>query len=220
MTHTLFGDEPAPTMREFEELAWRQGYRTVAGVDEAGRGPLAGPVVAAAVVLDPAIEIAGVNDSKKLTERKREELFASIMESAVAVGVGIMDHEVVDRDNILQATLAAMGMAVTQLSAPPDFLLIDGISRIPLAVQQRTIKKGDGRSVSIAAASIIAKVTRDRLMKEYDLLYPGYGLADHKGYGCQAHLDAIARLGPSPIHRKSFRGVKEHVKQQGVGTEE
>ena len=118
------------------------------------------------------------------------------------------------------ATLAAMGMAVTQLSAPPDFLLIDGISRIPLAVQQRTIKKGDSRSVSIAAASIIAKVTRDRLMKEYDLLYPGYGLADHKGYGCQAHLDAIARLGPSPIHRKSFRGVKEHVKQQGVGTEE
>lgn len=212
MTHTLFGEEPLPTMREFEELAWRQGYRTVAGVDEAGRGPLAGPVVAAAVVLDPARVIVGVDDSKKLTERKREELFSQIMESAVAVGVGIVDHEVVDRDNILQATLAAMEEAVAKLSAPPDFLLIDGISRIPLAVQQRTIKKGDSRSVSIAAASIIAKVTRDRLMVEYDLLYPGYGLAGHKGYGCQAHLDAIARLGPSPIHRKTFRGVKEHVR--------
>ena len=218
MTQTLFGDEPAPTLREFEELAWRQGYRTVAGVDEAGRGPLAGPVVAAAVIFDPSVEIGGINDSKKLTEKKREELFGRIMETAVAVGVGIMNHEVVDRVNILQATLAAMGEAVGKLSTPPDFLLIDGISRIPLAVPQRTIKKGDGRSVSIAAASIIAKVTRDRLMLEFDLLYPGYGLAAHKGYGCQAHLDAIARLGPSPIHRKTFRGVREHVKQQGLGT--
>jgi ribonuclease HII len=199
-------------MREFEELARRQGYLTVAGVDEAGRGPLAGPVVAAAVVLDPAGEIVGVNDSKKLTERQRDELFAVIMESAVAVGVGIMDHEVVDRDNILQATLAAMAQAVAGLSTSPDFLLIDGISKVQLPLPQRTIKKGDSLSVSIAAASIIAKVTRDRMMVEYDRLYPGYGLAAHKGYGCQAHLAAIASLGPSPIHRKTFRGVREHVR--------
>lgn len=212
MTQTLFGPEPAPTMREFEELARRQGYLTVAGVDEAGRGPLAGPVVAAAVVLDPAREIVGVNDSKKLTQRQREELFATIMESALAVGVGIMDHEIVDRDNILQATLAAMAQAIAALSISPDFLLIDGISKVHLPLPQRTIKKGDSLSVSIAAASIIAKVTRDRMMVEYDRLYPGYGLAAHKGYGCQAHLDAIAGLGPSPIHRKTFRGVREHVR--------
>ena len=214
MTLTLFGEEPAPTMWEFEELARRQGYRSIAGIDEAGRGPLAGPVVAAAVILDPESGVDGINDSKKLTEKQREGLFDRIMATAVAVGVGIMDHDVVDRDNILQATLAAMKEAVAQLAATADFLLIDGISRIPLAVPQRSIKQGDGRSVSIAAASIIAKVTRDRLMVEYDRLYPGYGLAGHKGYGSQAHLEAIARLGPSPIHRTTFRGVREHVRSE------
>lgn len=217
MTLTLFGEEPAPTMWEFEELARRQGYRSIAGIDEAGRGPLAGPVVAAAVILAPGAGIEGVNDSKKLTEKQREGLFDRIMADALAVGVGIMDHDVVDRDNILQATLAAMEQAVTQLTPAPDFLLIDGISKVPLPLPQRTIKQGDGRSVSIAAASIIAKVTRDRLMVEYDRLYPGYGLAGHKGYGSQAHLEAIARLGPSPIHRTTFRGVREHVRQ-GLGT--
>lgn len=218
MTLTLFGDEPAPTMWEFEELARRQGYRSIAGIDEAGRGPLAGPVVAAAVILAPGAGIEGVNDSKKLTEKQREGLFDRIMADALAVGVGIMDHAVVDRDNILQATLAAMEQAVTQLIPAPDFLLIDGISKVILPLPQRTIKQGDGRSISIAAASIIAKVTRDRLMKEYDRLYPGYGLAGHKGYGSQAHLEAIARLGPSPIHRTTFRGVREHVRQGLVGT--
>ncbi|TWJ32919.1 ribonuclease HII [Geobacter argillaceus] len=212
MTLTLFGDEPAPTMWEFEDLARRQGYRSIAGIDEAGRGPLAGPVVAAAVILDSGSVVDGINDSKKLTEKQREGLFDRIMATALAVGVGIMDHDVVDRDNILQATLAAMKQAVAQLATAPDFLLIDGISMIPLAVPQRTIKQGDGRSVSIAAASIIAKVTRDRMMVEYDRLYPGYGLAGHKGYGSQAHLEAIARLGPSPIHRTTFRGVREHVR--------
>lgn len=214
MTLTLFGDEPAPTMWEFEELARRQGYRSIAGIDEAGRGPLAGPVVAAAVILAPGAGIEGVNDSKKLTEKQREGLFDRIMADALTVGVGIMDHDVVDRDNILQATLAAMEQAVTQLTPAPDFLLIDGISKVPLPLPQRTIKQGDGRSVSIAAASIIAKVTRDRLMVEYDRLYPGYGLAGHKGYGSQAHLEAIARLGPSPIHRTTFRGVREHVRSE------
>jgi len=214
MTLTLFGEEPAPTMWEFEELARRQGYRSIAGIDEAGRGPLAGPVVAAAVILAPGAGIEGVNDSKKLTEKQREGLFDRIMADALAVGVGIMDHAVVDRDNILQATLAAMEQAVTQLTPAPDFLLIDGISKVPLSLPQRTIKQGDGRSVSIAAASIIAKVTRDRLMVEYDRLYPGYGLAGHKGYGSQAHLEAIARLGPSPIHRTTFRGVREHVRSE------
>ena len=214
MTLTLFGDEPAPTMWEFEELARRQGYRSIAGIDEAGRGPLAGPVVAAAVILAPESGVDGINDSKKLTEKQREGLFDRIMADALAVGVGIMDHDVVDRDNILQATLAAMKQAVTQLATVPDFLLIDGISKVPLSLPQRTIKQGDGRSVSIAAASIIAKVTRDRLMVEYDRLYPGYGLAGHKGYGSQAHLEAIARLGPSPIHRTTFRGVREYVRSE------
>ncbi len=212
MTMTLFGEEPLPTMWEFEELARRQGYRSIAGIDEAGRGPLAGPVVAAAVILDPGTVIEGINDSKKLTEKQRDALFDRIMTEAVAVGVGVMDHDAVDRDNILQATLAAMKEAVGGLAQTPDFLLIDGISKVQLPLPQRTIKKGDGCSVSIAAASIIAKVTRDRLMVEYDRLYPGYGLAGHKGYGCQSHLEAIARLGPSPIHRKTFRGVREHVR--------
>lgn len=208
----LFGEEVRPTMREFEELALRRGYRVVAGIDEAGRGALAGPVVAAAVILAPGASIPGVDDSKKLSPVKRDELFGVIMEQALAVGVGYGDHLLIDRINILQATLEAMKEAVGKLSAPPDFLLVDGISKVPLPIHQRTIKKGDGASVSIAAASIIAKVTRDRLMTEYESRFPGYGLAEHKGYGCASHMAAIALLGPSEIHRKTFRGVKEHVK--------
>ena len=208
----LFGPTQRPTMREFEELAARQGYRIVAGVDEAGRGPLAGPVVAAAVILPVGVDLADVNDSKKLTPSRRDELFDLIHERAIAVGVGMGDHVLVDRINILQATLAAMGQAVGALAVPPEYLLIDGISRIPIPIPQRTIKKGDGASISIAAASIIAKVTRDRLMVDYDRQYPGYGFAEHKGYGCATHLAAIAALGPSPIHRTTFRGVREHVR--------
>jgi ribonuclease HII len=208
----LFGPTQQPTMREFEELAARQGYRIVAGVDEAGRGPLAGPVVAAAVILPVGVDLVGVNDSKKLTPSRRDELFDLIQERAIAVGVGMGDHALVDRINILQATLAAMGQAVGALAVPPDYLLIDGISRIPIPIPQRTIKKGDSASISIAAASIIAKVTRDRLMVAYDRRYPGYGFAEHKGYGCATHLAAIAALGPSPIHRTTFRGVREHVR--------
>jgi len=207
----LFDTQPS-TMFEFEQLARRDGYRLIAGVDEAGRGPLAGPVVAAAVILPEGVEMAGVTDSKKLTASLREEFFALIHSRALSIGVGYGDHLLIDRINILQATLSAMRDAVLALTPLPDYLLIDGISRIPLPLDQRTIKKGDSVSLSIAAASIVAKVTRDRLMVEYDRLYPGYGFAGHKGYGSPAHMSAIAELGPSPIHRTTFRGVKEHIR--------
>jgi len=198
-------------LHAFEVEAARHGYRFVAGVDEAGRGPLAGPVVAAAVILPDGLILPGVDDSKKLSPALRDELFDTISREALAIGVGFGDHEMVDRINILQATLSAMRDAILCLKPAPDFLLIDGISKIPMNIAQRTIKKGDSLSFSIAAASIIAKVTRDRLMVQYDELYPGYGFAAHKGYGAASHLAAIAHLGPSPIHRKTFRGVKEHV---------
>ncbi len=207
----LFGDEQRPTMLEFEEMARRQGYCRVAGIDEAGRGALAGPVVAAAVILPKGLVIPGVDDSKKLSPAKRDQLFDVIMERALAVGVGYGDHLLIDRINILQATLEAMKEAVLKLSPSPDFLMVDGISMVPLATPQRTIKQGDGASISIAAASIIAKVTRDRLMIEFENSFPGYGLAGHKGYGCESHMAAIALLGPCEIHRKTFGGVKEHV---------
>ncbi|HTY20469.1 MAG TPA: ribonuclease HII [Geobacteraceae bacterium] len=208
----LFGEEKVHDWTQFEEIALRQGYSCIAGVDEAGRGALAGPVVAAAVVLPQGIVIPGINDSKKLTPAQREGLFDLIREKALAVGVGSGDHNLIDRINILQATLAAMKEAVLGISPAPDYLIIDGISKIPINIHQRTIKKGDSASVSIAAASIIAKVTRDRLMQSLAEEYPGYGFAKHKGYGCAAHLTAIAGLGPCEIHRKTFRGVKEHVK--------
>jgi ribonuclease HII len=210
----LFADDTPLDMLHYETQAARRGYRCVAGIDEAGRGPLAGPVVAAAVILPDGLILPGVDDSKKLTPELRDELFVLISREALAVGVGFGDHDLVDRINILQATLSAMRDAISQLHLTPDFLLIDGISTIPINVAQRTIKKGDSLSLSIAAASIIAKVTRDRLMVQYDALYPGYGFAAHKGYGAASHLAAIASLGPSPIHRKSFRGVKEHVPAQ------
>ncbi|HTP65119.1 MAG TPA: ribonuclease HII [Geobacteraceae bacterium] len=198
----------------FEELAMRQGYSCVAGIDEAGRGALAGPVVAAAVVFPRGVEICGIDDSKKLSPEKRNELFDLIMEKSLAVGIGSGDHLLIDRINILQATLAAMKEAVLKISPLPDFLLIDGISKVPIAVHQRTIKKGDSASISIAGASIIAKVTRDRIMAAFESEYPGYGFAGHKGYGCAEHLAAIARIGPCAIHRKTFRGVKEHLKSE------
>jgi ribonuclease HII len=211
MPSDLFTDNSPIDMLLPEAQATRRGYCRIAGVDEAGRGPLAGPVVAAAVILPDGLFLPDVNDSKKLTPEVREQLFEIITSEALSIGVGIGDHALVDRINILQATLSAMREAVLGLSPAPDFLLIDGISSIPMNIPQRTMKKGDSLSLSIAAASIIAKVTRDRMMTEYDALYPGYGFASHKGYGAASHLAAIARLGPSPIHRLSFRGVKEHV---------
>lgn len=207
---SLFSAAPTDLL-SFEKQALRNGYRTIAGIDEAGRGPLAGPVVAAAVILPHGLELPGVNDSKKLSATTRERLFDIIMAQAASVAVGRADHAVVDSINILQATRQAMLEAVDNLQPQPDLLLIDGISTIASPLPQRTIKKGDSLSLSIAAASIIAKVTRDRLMVEYDRFYPGYGFAGHKGYGSAAHLEAIRRLGPSPIHRRTFGGVKEYL---------
>jgi ribonuclease HII len=199
----------------FDKNYYDKGLKFIAGIDEAGRGPLAGPAVAAAVVLPPNHSIQGVNDSKKLTEKERNRLFDIIQREATAIGVGISDSRDIDSVNILQATLRAMEKAVNQISPLPDYLLIDGISRVSLNIPQKTIKKGDSRSISIAAASIIAKVTRDRIMENYDKEYPCYGFAKHKGYGSAKHLEAIAKFGPSPIHRKTFRGVKEYVANHG-----
>ena len=195
----------------FEQRARSRGYRLIAGIDEAGRGALAGPVVAAAVILPLGVRIDGVDDSKKLSPEKRERLFDVIMSQALRVGVGMAGHRVIDRINILQATRLAMQEAVGKLSPQPDYLLIDGITTIASPLPQKTITKGDSLSLSIAAASIIAKVSRDRLMRELDQKYPGYGFAGHKGYGSSDHLEAIRRLGPSPVHRLTFGGVKEHV---------
>lgn len=206
----LFSAVPLDTL-SFEKTAYRSGFTYVAGIDEAGRGPLAGPVMAAAVILPAGLSIIGVDDSKKLSPEKREKLFEIIMLQALSVGVGIIGPSEIDRINILQATRRAMLAAVQQLSPQPDCLLIDGISTIDSAIPQKTIKKGDSLSLSIAAASIIAKVTRDRFMIEMDSKYPEYGFSGHKGYGSAAHLDAIRRLGPSPIHRLTFGGVKEYA---------
>ncbi len=189
----------------FERDLWRKGVRSVAGVDEAGRGPLAGPVVAAAVVFPQEFFLPGVDDSKRLTADRREELFEQILACASGVGIGIVGHEVIDQLNILHATYQAMHAAVQNLPVPPDHLLIDGNRFDGGVLPYSTIVQGDARSLCIGAASIIAKVTRDRLMKEFDLQYPGYGFAVHKGYGTRSHREAIGRLGPCPIHRRSFR---------------
>jgi ribonuclease HII len=197
---------------EFERRACGRGARAVAGIDEAGRGPLAGPVVAAAVILDPQDPIDGLNDSKRLSPARREHLFGQIQSRARAVGVGIVAPAEIDRINILQATLKAMTEAVAALprASPglaPDHLLIDALTLPEVSLPQDGIVGGDGRCVSIAAASIVAKVTRDRLMASLDARYPGYGFAVHKGYPTAAHREALRRLGPCPIHRRSFRGV-------------
>ena len=195
----------------FEERARALGYGAIAGIDEAGRGPLAGPVVAAAVILPRAYELPGLNDSKKLSAARRERLFPLIRTQACAIGVGIVSAEEIDRINILQATLQAMSLAVRRLKVPADYLLVDGITPVPLPLPQQTLKQGDSRCAAIAAASIVAKVVRDRILIAYDERYPGYGLARHKGYGSAAHLAAVADLGPTPLHRKSFAGVREHL---------
>jgi ribonuclease HII len=191
----------------FEREAWGEGLTRVAGVDEVGRGPLAGPVVAAAVILDPGRRIAGLRDSKLLTEARRERLAEEIWAQAVAVGVGEVDPATIDRINILEATRLAMRQALARLAAPPQLVLIDAVRLSALGCPQRAIIKGDRRSASIAAASIIAKVHRDRLMAEWDRVYPGYGFAEHKGYATEAHQSALRRNGPCPLHRRSFRGV-------------
>lgn len=197
----------APASYRFERRAWRDGLAHVAGVDEAGRGPLAGPVAAAAVVLDPARRIRGLRDSKIVPVEEREELFAVIHERALAIGVAIVDHETIDRVNILQATRLAMREALAQLVPSPDLVLTDFVHLAALPCPQRNLVDGDRRCATIAAASIVAKVTRDRLMREWDAKYPDYGFARHKGYGTPEHLSALDRLGPCPIHRRTFSGV-------------
>ena len=178
----------------------------VCGIDEVGRGPLAGPVVAGAVILPTDHDILYINDSKKLSEKKREELYDVIMREAVATGIGYASNERIDQINILQATYEAMRQAINNLKVKPDILLNDAVTIPEVDIRQVPIVKGDAKSVSIGAASIIAKVTRDRLMVEYDKEYPGYSFASNKGYGSSAHIEALKKLGPCPIHRRSFIG--------------
>ncbi|MBE0598160.1 MAG: ribonuclease HII [Desulfuromonadales bacterium] len=211
MTLELFSLPPISPLH-FEQQARRRGYPLVAGVDEAGRGPLAGPVVAAAVVLPESFDLPGLNDSKQLTAGQRQRLFPLIRRQALAIGLGVATAAEIDQLNILQATLRAMLLAVRRLRLAPDFLLVDGNQPVPLPLPQQTLIKGDGRSLSIAAASIVAKVVRDRMMAGYDRHFPGYGFAGHKGYGCAAHRQAIALLGPSPQHRTTFSGVREYLR--------
>lgn len=194
----------------FEALAYRRGYLFPAGIDEAGRGPLAGPVVAAAVVFPQSFHIDGLNDSKKLSAWKRDQLFDVIYGTALSVGIGIVDPVEIDRINILQASLLSMRIAVDNLRPPADYLLVDGTFPVKSSRPQQVIRGGDGRCGSIAAASIVAKVTRDRIMERYDHEFPEFGFGRHKGYGTKAHCEAIRTYGSCPIHRKSFRRVREY----------
>ncbi len=200
-------------MDTYEKLAHVEGYRCIAGVDEAGRGPLAGPVVAAAVIFPAAYQNSEINDSKKLTADKRNELYKIISEEALAVGVGVADVDVIDRINILKASLLAMREAVLELADAPDFLLIDGLYHIPMDLPQRALVKGDQLSVSIAAASIIAKVSRDRIMEMYHRQFPQYNFLQNKGYGTAEHRKIIGDVGLCKIHRRSFHLKKSDTHQ-------
>ena len=196
-----------------EEAARGRGALRIAGLDEVGRGPLFGPVVAAAVILPRGCSLPGLNDSKKLTEKKRVELDREIRANAVSWAIAAVDAESIDRINIRQASLLAMRRAVEQLTLSPDYLLIDGRDTIDWDCPQQAVIRGDGISFSIAAASVLAKVHRDRLLVELDREFPGYGLAQHKGYPCPAHLEALERLGPTPLHRKSYHPVAQSALQ-------
>lgn len=191
-------------MTEFEKKYYNQNIELIAGIDEVGRGPLAGPVVAAAVILPKNIIIEGINDSKKLSAKKREELFEIISQKAVSIGIGMESNSLIDEINILQATYSAMKSAVKNLNIKPEILLVDAVKIPDIDIIQEGIIKGDEKSLSIAAASIIAKVTRDRMMVDFDDIYPEYGFKDNKGYGSQKHIEAIKNFGLCPIHRKSF----------------
>ncbi len=186
-----------------------EGVSLIAGVDEAGRGPLAGPVVAAAVILREGCRIERVRDSKKVPQKEREKLFREIMENSLDWGIGLVDAGEIDRINILQATRRAMLSAITSLSVSPDLVITDAVTIPRLTCRQIPLIKGDARSASIAASSIVAKVVRDRIMDLYHSIFPWYGFGSHRGYGTKAHLDTIKRYGPCPIHRKSFRGVMD-----------
>jgi ribonuclease HII len=198
----------------FEKSLAAEGYTKIAGVDEAGRGPLAGPVVSAAVILPPDFQARNITDSKKLSPRQRAHLYTYIYDQAHAIGIGIVDAIEIDRINILQAAKLSMVMALTNLGARPDYVLVDGNFSLQTELPHRPIVKGDARSVSIAAGSIVAKVTRDSLMLRYHEDFPQYGFDRHKGYPTKAHKAAIAIHGPCRIHRRSFRGVIEHLGSQ------
>ncbi|MHC5268023.1 ribonuclease HII [Enterococcus sp. LJL98] len=197
-------------MQIFERQAYQAGYQRIAGIDEVGRGPLAGPVVSAAVILPADCVILGLNDSKQLSEKKREALVKEIEEKALAIGIGIIEPEEIDAINIYQASKKAMVVAVESLEQAPDYLLIDAMT-LPLKQAQEKIIKGDARSVSIAAASVIAKVYRDQLMAKYDTKYPGYGFARNAGYGTKEHLKGLENYGVTPIHRRSFSPVSAMI---------
>jgi ribonuclease HII len=209
-TLSLFPESDFPSEIDvlyFESSACKSGYRLVAGVDEAGRGPLAGPVVAAAVILPEGGCVEGVRDSKEMTEKAREEAFFCINEKALAVGVGVVSAKKIDECNILRASLDAMRRAVLFLTPAPDFLLVDGTYPVSVPIPQRCLVKGDRISLSVSAASVVAKVYRDRIMRSFHAMYPRYGFSENKGYGTPAHLAAIRAYGACPIHRLSFRGV-------------
>lgn len=196
---------------KLEKAARKCGALRIAGCDEVGRGPMFGPVVAAAVILAPKCRLDGLTDSKKLSEKKRNELDIEIRANAVAWAIAAVDAETIDKINIRRASLLAMKMAVSQLALTPDYLLIDGVDTIDWPCPQQAVIQGDGTSFSIAAASVLAKVYRDRLLVELDAHYPGYGLASHKGYCSQEHREALARLGPTPLHRRSFSPVAQQL---------
>lgn len=202
-------------MRGYEARLWQTGFRLIAGVDEAGRGSLAGPVIAAAVIFPPPFWIKGLADSKRLKAERREELFERIKDLALSWGIGVVEAEAIGDLNILRASLLAMERAIKSLSLPPDYVLIDGNYLPTVSLPGIALPKGEAKSPSIAAASILAKVTRDRLMTEYHGVFPQYGFLRNKGYGTKAHLEAIRSYGPSPIHRRTFRGVREHIEDSG-----
>ena len=211
----LINDLQMPSFAE-EKMLEAQGYQYIAGIDEVGRGSLAGPVVAAAVILPGNIDTPWLNqvkDSKQLRPDRRESLFHHIRGVAISIGIGVVPHQIIDACGIVRATQVAMKLAIDQLSSPPDFLLIDYLRLPRVLVPQKGITNGDCQCFSIACASIIAKVSRDDMMREFDGTHPGYGLAQHKGYGTKGHLACLRRLGPSPIHRKSFKPVKDLIQQ-------
>ncbi len=200
-------DERLEGMLAYEKELYTQGIQLIAGVDEVGRGPLAGPVVAAAVILPKGCKIPGLNDSKKIPKSKHKEIYESVLQNAIAIGIGIKDNQVIDQVNIYEATKLAMMEAIGQLEPQPQHLLIDAM-RLDLPIPQTSIIKGDANSLSIAAASIVAKVTRDQMMEEFDCEYPGYDFTQNAGYGTANHLAGLHKLGVTPIHRRSFEPVK------------
>lgn len=194
-------------MLRYEKDLYKAGYQTIAGIDEVGRGPLTGPVVAAAVILPPGCKIKGLNDSKKIPKKKHQDIYQAVMDKALAVGIGLMDSEIIDQVNIYEATKLAMKEALSKLRLKSDYLLIDAM-KLDVDIPQESIIKGDANSLSIAAASIVAKVTRDKLMTDYDKEFPGYDFAQNAGYGTKSHLQGLEQNGVTPIHRKTFEPVK------------